>query len=278
VLTKTTLLKQQAEVTSLGGRVFRALRSWGYRSSGAVVALSDALTTDLRQAGIPQERILRIPNGVDTTLFRPATSAERSEARRRFGLPEQALVVSSCGMLIPRKNPILLVRAALRMRERPVHLVLAGPFGGDPPYEAELRRLIGECPPDVQVKLPGGLSPEEVARLLQASDVFALTSRAEGMPNSLLEGMAAGLPSVVTDIPGSRDVLEQGGGRLLPPDDPDALAAQLDAYARDAGLRERDGKRAREIIEAQYGIDAVTERYLRAYSALLSGRPLGAVG
>ena len=119
----------------------------------------------------------------------------------------------------------------------------------------------------------GSLEPDRLARLQRAADLYVLMSRAEGLPNALLEAMATGLACVASDIPGSADVLADGGGVLVPLDDDTALVAELDRLAGDAAERGRLGREARQIILGRYSFDSIAARYRDVYDELLSERP-----
>jgi glycosyltransferase involved in cell wall biosynthesis len=276
VLIKTTLLDPSPGADS-GVRLLDRLRRWGYGGADTVVAISDALESDLRERWGVRGRVARIPNGVDIELFHPASKAERSAARRAFDLPDEAWTVVTTGALIPRKNATTLLAAAARMRTRPLHVVLAGPPSMLPEDRSQLEQALAVLPAGVVVHRTGKLPPPRVAELLLAADAFALPSRAEGMPNALLEAMASGLPCAASDIPGSRDVLAGGGGLLVPLDDADALAETLDRFAQDSTLRSRVAAEARRVVEDRYGMDRVADRYLALYRTLLerSGSPAG---
>jgi glycosyltransferase involved in cell wall biosynthesis len=273
VLTKTTLLAPTPGAVPTPGLGFlRSVRGWIYQLSGAVVALSEALEEEVRREGGGRPAVHRLPNGVDRAIFHPGSPAEREATRRELGVPKDAFLIASCGEIHRRKRPGVLVEAASRMQRRPAHIVLAGPSGNDPEYEAELREVIGKCPEGVTVARTGTIPVEQVAALLRASDVFVLTSASEGMPNSLLEAMATGLPCVASDIPGSRDVLSRGGGLLVPLDDPAALAAALDQIVADPAVGARLAAEALAVVEAEYSIDRVAERYLAIYRELIGDR------
>jgi len=271
VLIKTTVLGKNGAFNP--GKSWIARKLLGtYARADAIVALSQAL----QDALLAEERIVcevvRIPNGVDTELFRPARAGEREAARRAFELPLESTVIVACCMLYPRKNVVALVRAAARMQVRPVCVVMAGPQGPDLAYLAELDAAIAQLPPGVEVRLLGSLSPDRLAALQRAADVYALLSRAEGLPNSLLEGMATGLACVASDIPGSSDVLADGGGVLVPLDDDQRLAGEFDRLAADAEERQRLGAAARELILERYAFSRVASRYRELYDKLLSKR------
>jgi len=275
VLIKTTVLGRNGAFNPGGTWIARRLLGT-YARADAIVALSQALEDALRgQQGL-RSRILQIPNGVDTELFRPAVDGEPERVREMFGLPRDALLVLTCCMLYPRKNVIALVRAAAAMRTRPVCVVMAGPPGPDADYLKQLDAAIAALPPGVEVRLLGSLAPERLAELQRAADVYVLMSRAEGLPNALLEGMATGLACVASDIPGSRDVLAHGGGWLVPLDDDARLASDLDRLAADPEQRRRLGREARALIERRFSFASVADRYLALYEELLGRSPAGA--
>jgi glycosyltransferase involved in cell wall biosynthesis len=130
---------------------------------------------------------------------------------------------------------------------------------------------VASLPEGVEARLLGHLEPERIADLLRAADLLTLTSRAEGMPNSLLEGMATGLACIATDIPGSRDLLSEETGVLVPLDDADALAREIDRLLGDRDSRRALGSAARRAIETSYSAARVGERYFSLYRRLLSG-------
>lgn len=267
VLIKTTMLGRNGAFNP--GISWPARKLLGtYARADVFVALSQALADDLLAQERVTGRVLQIPNGVDTELFRPAREGERERAREAFGLPRDATVIVTCCKLYPRKNVVSLARAAGRMRERPVCVVMAGPPGSDRAYLDELDAAIAALPEGVEVRLLGSLDPERLAELQRAADISALTSRAEGLPNALLEGMASGLACVATDIPGAADVLADGGGVLVPLDDDDRLAAELDRLAADADLRRRLGEEARKLIEDRYTFKVVAARYREVYDSM----------
>jgi glycosyltransferase involved in cell wall biosynthesis len=272
VVVKTTLLGGDDPAAQGRGLLGRWILA-GYGASSAIIPLSRELAAGFERAGRFPGCVEPIPNGVDTACFRPAGPGERDRLRARFGLPTDACIVVMAGGLIRRKNPLGLVEAAGRVRHRPLCLALAGPSGTAPGEPEELELALKRLPADVTVRQLGQLDGESMAELLRACDVFALPSRAEGLPNALLEAMASGLACVATDIPGSRDVLEHGGGELLPLDDPESLAAALERLAADPEARRRLGEQARSLVEARYSIESVAERYEALYRRLVRSGP-----
>jgi len=115
----------------------------------------------------------------------------------------------------------------------------------------------------------------DVPRLLQATDVFVLPSRREGLPRSVMEAMAAEVPVVATDVRGSRDLVEPGAtGLLVKLGDVEGLAEALLHLIRDRGLRERMGQAGRAKIQA-YSIDQVIQEMSEIYARYLPKRGTG---
>ncbi|MFQ5700112.1 MAG: glycosyltransferase family 4 protein [Myxococcota bacterium] len=266
-LVKTTLLGADdlgSRSRGLAGQVLVA----SYRRCEGVVALSHELADGFRRDSSFRGRIFEIPNGVDTDRFRPASAGERAHLRSRFGLPGDVLVVVSCGMLDPRKGPVGLVNAVERLAPRRVCVALAGP-DGEPQHRREVEAALRSLEPPVEGRLLGPLPPDDVPDLLRASDVFALPSLAEGLPNSVLEALACGLPCVATDIPGSRDALAFGGGRLVPVGDTGALACTLSQLADEPETRRRLGDEARRAALEHFALPRIADAYLDVYRELL---------
>jgi glycosyltransferase involved in cell wall biosynthesis len=280
VLCKTTLVSGEDPARMASGRsgparLWAAFKVGLFRSCDAVVALSEELEAALRRDGRFRGEIVRIPNGVDTELFRPASEGERRAERASFGLAEEECVVVAAGALIARKNPLGLIEAARRRSPRRTTVVLAGPTHLLPDDAREVEAARADLPNGISVRLLGELEPEALARLYRASDVFVLNSFAEGMPNSLLEGMASGLPCIATDVSGSRDLLAGGAGLLVPAGDTPALARALERLDADPSLRARLGAEGRSLVENDYSLDQVAHRYRALYASLLERRGTG---
>ncbi|HTK69753.1 MAG TPA: glycosyltransferase, partial [Candidatus Eisenbacteria bacterium] len=117
---------------------------------------------------------------------------------------------------------------------------------------------------DQDAWLPG--SREDVPEQLRGFDVFALPSRAEGISNTILEAMATGLPTVVTDVGGNPELVRDGEtGWLVPSADPAALAEGLARYVENPALAREHGASGRARAEREFSLTAMVERYLSVY-------------
>jgi sugar transferase (PEP-CTERM/EpsH1 system associated) len=265
------LARARALVHSEHGRKFDdrparfALQRWMSRHTDAIFAVSGQLKTDLvKHIGMPEASVEVLHNGVDLSRFNVAAGAgapspARAALRREWGVPEDALVVGSVGRLVAVKNYTLLLRAAAASG-LDIHLVLAG----EGPERAALTALAASLGIATRVHLLG--HSNDVDRVLGAFDVFVLPSFSEGMSNTLLEAMAAGVPPVASDVGGNGEIVRDGvDGRLFPSDDEPALRACLEALCRDGAERARLGAAARERVLSTFDIRQMIERYERLY-------------
>ena len=183
--------------------------------------------------------------------------------------PDGPPVVLAVGRLRAPKDFPTLVGAAGRLAPASarVRIVCDGPERAA--LEAEVERRQGGA----DVELLG--ERDDVPRLLAEADVFVLPSRSEGMPLSVLEAMAAGLPVIASAVGGVPELVVDGvTGLLVPPADEAALAAALERVAGDADTRARMGEAARHRAEAEFGIEACRRAHLELYRATL-GRARG---
>jgi sugar transferase (PEP-CTERM/EpsH1 system associated) len=223
------------------------------------IAVSRELESYLVEGvGIPPPKVVRIGNGVDVERFRPGVERAAGPA-----------VIGSVTRMQEVKDPLTLARAFVRLRERGVdaRLVLAG----DGPLLGQVRRLLDEAGAARDATLVG--SRDDVPELLRSFDVFALSSRVEGISNTILEAMATGLPVVATRVGGNEELVEDGvTGTLVPPGDPKALAGALARYLEDARLRKEQGLRGRARAEKEFALDGMIARYLALYDDVRAPR------
>lgn len=245
-------------------------RKLGYQLSAAladvITAVSPAAARPWLEAGIVGNGNLAIvSNGVDTDRWKRDESV-RTEMRHELGLSDQFLWLS-VGRLDPVKNHATLLRAFARIANN-TRLVIAGAG----PLRHELRSLARRLGLRDRVSFAGFQS--DVCRWMQAADGFVLCSSWEGLPIALLEAGACELSSVITDIPGSREVLPDALHAAVPIGDVDALASAMSAVmCLPCEERRELGRHARISVCARFGLDAVLTRWERLYGALLERNP-----
>lgn len=245
-------------------------RAWKLRSLLAtrIITLNTDMDSRFFSGRLFRTKTRYIPPGVDTALYRPAVT-HTIDLRERLGLSRDVFLIGVVAHLVRVKGHPVLLRALARIPE--AHLVIAGkPLEQD--YVGELQRLVGELGLQRRVHFIGNV--EDVPALHAELDIFVLptlgSGRMEGCPVALLEAMACGKPSVATDIPGSRDVIEHCvSGLLVPPEDSDALSEALLRLIRSAELRARLAEGARQRILANYTIEREVAEHEALYASLL---------
>ena len=230
------------------------------KRASVVQAISTRIARDLPRHGFPVERILVLPNAVDTKRFRVR------QAQRVPGAPFTVLFV---GRLVEEKGlPTLLNAWADAFGARTdVRLRLVG--GGE--LEAPLRAQTEQLGIAGQVEFVGhrNVIEDEIGN----ADVATLPSRFEGLANTLLEYMASGLPTLASRVSGSEDFIVTGrNGWLFPPSDVAALSACLrEARELPADKLRALGVTARADVEAAAGVERVVDRLLGVYRGGLPG-------
>lgn len=234
---------------------YEALPPWAQRlasrqlnAATAVLVLSESWRKYVRSIA-PDARIVVLPNYVDIPASRIA--AERHSHEKAFG----RIDVLFLGIVGERKGSYDLLRAfALTVREEPrLHLSIGG--NGEIEKAEALARELGL---ERHVDFLGWVGGEDKQRLMAEADIFVLPSYNEGLPVSVLEAMAWGIPVLTTPVGGIPELVVHGvNGFLVPPGDVQALQGQLLALARDKQLRAAAGLAGREAIRARFSRDAI---------------------
>jgi glycosyltransferase involved in cell wall biosynthesis len=225
-----------------------------------------------REDGVPQRKIVEIPNFLAENAFEAVDEALRIAQRRAWGLPDGAFAIGIVARLSPVKNHVLLLRAVARLDKR-FHLVVIG----DGPSRAELEDLARQLRIESRVHFAGEMvSPHNLHQFL---DVSVLVSLNEGFPNSVIEAMAAGRPVVVTPVGGVTDAVTHGAtGIIVAVDDPAPLVDALQMLEADSLLRTRLGEAGRETVRVKFPQEAVIGKLTALYEMLADRCPVASSG
>ncbi len=270
VVVKMTLQGSDDPASSAKRRLGVLLR-WALERVDAVVSISSDMTAVSRANGLPEGKLVQIPNGVMTDSFHPVATDERERFRTGLGVPHDAEVAVYVGFVGRRKGADTLLYAWERVvRRRPkAFLLLVGPLREDASEgEPSMQTLVSTSARTLALG-----ETENVDECLKASDVFVLPSRSEGLANALLEAMSTGLACIASNIAGMGDVIQDGhDGLLVPPGEPELLADSIVGLFEDRAKRSEFGRLARRKIIDEYSIDAVADRYAGLYQRLIAGR------
>ncbi len=210
-----------------------------------------------------------ILGGVDTRRFDQLPS--KAVARRSIGIREGRTLLVTVGKVIPVKRLEWLMEVVRRVPG--VDAMVVGGYTEEH-YSDEYYRTLLATYPDIRdrVTFTGEVTWDQVPTYLAAGDVFVFPSKFEGMPNALLEAMAAALPVVVSDIPPHRELIQHGRTGFLARD-PMEMAHQVTTLANHEDLRHSVGDAARAYVREHLDSEACTAAFLELYKGLVAGEP-----
>jgi glycosyltransferase involved in cell wall biosynthesis len=238
---------------------YLGLERWLAAMSRVVIHVSESQAREAEALGLaPPGRTAVIVNGVDAGRLR----ALRPLSRAELGLEPGALVAGTIARFDPVKGLDVLLDAFARLPAPDGRLLIVG----DGPRARRLRTRTKELGIERRVVF-GGFVPE-AARCLPALDLYVSASRGEGLPLSVLEAMASGVPIVATRVPGHIDAVEDGvTGLLVPVDDPAALASAMAALLADPARRATLGAAGRRRVEECFTVARMARELAALYRA-----------
>jgi len=236
------------------------LRRWAGTLTDAYVAVSeDTKRAAIEGREVDPAKLSVLINATDTDHFRPDPERRR-RSRAAWGLPEGAMVIGSVGRVATEKNHVLLVEAAAPLLGDGVKLVIAGD-GAERTAVEDRAEALGVRE---HLKMLGMV--RDVPAVMAGLDIFALSSKWEGLPLVLAEAMATALPVVSTAVGGVVKVVDEGQtGLLVPEGDALAMREALSQLRDDPDLRTAMGRRGREVAEARYSVSRLAAEYMALY-------------
>ncbi len=245
---------------------FARIERWLHPRMNAVLGNSKAVVEELREEGVTEDRLGLLYNGIDLAAFDGLPA--RGQVRQSFGIGERALVLVCVANLIPYKGHVDLIRALGGIRlELPDEWSVAM-VGLDSGLGTELRALAERLGVAQHIHWLGERS--DVVSIYAAAEIGVLCSHQEGFSNSVLEGMAAGVAMVVTDVGGNAEaVLDGKCGLVVPAHDPASLGAAILTLVRDGDRRRHMAVKGRRRAAERFSLDNCVRQYAGLYRALL---------
>jgi len=240
------------------------------RRIDAYVAISLDLVQEFRDGGFDPGKIHHIPNGVDISHFPPCPPEQRAMPRTQLELPPDRPIALYVGVLDQRKNIEWLAEQWIKHQAFGSNglLLAVGPQSREDTDGALRGRLaaLSRAHPDWFALREYST---DIGLYYQSADALILPSLKEGLPNVVLEAMAAGLPCVAARASGSRELIEEGvTGFTYAHGNVDEMGAAVRHCLSPAGVQL--GQKARELAQAQYSIQAIADRYEALYAQLLN--------
>jgi len=245
------------------------------RFADKLIAVSeDVRAFHLKYTGVPAEKVTVIENAVDVRKF-TGKQAAGDAVRAEFGIDPEVILFGIIGRLQPQKDHATFFNAAVQiLRQVPSARFFVVGAGALQPELEKMAAELGLLPALIFCGLRS-----DIPAILAALDVLVFSSRWEGLPVTLLEGMAAGKAVVATAVDGIRGVVVvEETALLVPAGDPAALAGACCRLAGDEALRKRLGQAGFERVSAHFSLDAMIDQTANLYNNLLSAHGLGENG
>ncbi len=245
----------------LGSLIIRCLKM-----VDAFIATTAEIEEGLHNDGFSEAKVNRIPNFIDFTLFFPTPEGTKGEIKVKMGY-ENTDIVTFSGRFVQRKGINFLLESWKNVVNKfpNAKLILLG----DGHLLSNMKKMAAGLGIDSSVDFRGHVN--SVTDFLHITDIFVLPSLQEGMPNSLLEAMACGLPVIASKIGGVVDVVEDGkSGILFEAGDVSGLASAMIRLLKDTELRQRLGAEARKRIVDNFSIDGIADEYIKLYREFIA--------
>jgi glycosyltransferase involved in cell wall biosynthesis len=211
---------------------------------------------------LPADKISVIPNGVDAAELASASRADLTP----LGIPTGARTLLFVGRLDPQKGPFLLLMSVKDLL--PIYPELHVLFVGDGPLREELRAWVQRAGLESRIHFAGRRN--DVPSLLRAADLFVLPSAWEGLPNVLLEAMAAGVPVIATAVEGVSDLLvDHETGLMVPPNSPRDLAGAITVLLASPLQSRKMAESAQHVAAERFKWKEIVAQYEHLYEGLL---------
>ena len=209
-----------------------------------------------------------VPNGVDVSIFTQEYSTdELQRLRNELWLKPQDKVLITTSRLVPKNSVDILIKAVavVKMSEPNIKCLILG-IGKD---EEILKSLMRELQLEKEIMFLGNVAHKNMAKYLKTSDVFVRASRSEGLGNSFIEAMAAGLPIIGTNVGGIPDFLRDGeSGLFTKVEDEKDLAEKILLLLHDESLRQKLIRQGRDLAIRDYSWDEVARRMAVIFTKL----------
>lgn len=236
---------------------------WKYRQVDLFIASSDAIRRILIRDGVPGDQIVTVHEGIDVDRIGRLPAINLHE---QFFLPHNAPIVGNVAALVAHKGQRHLINAVpLVLREMPdTRFVILG----EGPLRATLEHQIKALHLEKHVVMPG--FRDDVLSCIKAFDLFVMSSETEGLGTSLLDAMAAGTPTIGTDVGGIPEAIDDRvSGLIVPPNDPASLARAIVKLLKDDALATRMGQAGLARARKQFSVETMVAGTIEAYRRMV---------
>ena len=273
VVVKLTLAGSDDPLAFKNRKKISFLYMWGLQYVDKFIAISTLLKQNSIEAGIPETKILQISNGVNTEKFRKLNIEEKKSLKKRLGYGQYGKLFLSVGSIEHRKGYDTLLEAwkEIDRFQNSCALLIIGPGNSNAnKFFVHLSKKAEEYQLN-NIFFVG--SVENVNDYMRIADCFVFCSRMEGLPNVLIEAMAAEVPVVAMDIPGiTEDIIQDSHlGRMCFSRSPTEFSSIVKSFLNE--YSPKSGESAAKHIRKTFSIEGISEQYIRLYQMLCPGIP-----
>ncbi|MDZ7336673.1 MAG: glycosyltransferase family 4 protein [candidate division KSB1 bacterium] len=268
IVAKMTLLGED-DPPGLEKMKFGKLRKKVYLFPHKVIALTQAQIEQYRQSEFADHKLVQIPNGVDLKRYFPVSAAAKMELRKKLNLPADKNIALFVGKISVRKGvPVLIDAWSNFLQNENIMLCLVGPDNIEKEFSHQIRIQIKEKNLENQIIMAG--NKKNIAEYMQAADLFVLPSEREGLPNSLLEAMACGLPCIVAAMPEYETIFRSDPPvlKMIHEINSAKLAAAI-LELMDLKMKSAIGSGAHQFIASHLSIEKIAGQYEKLYGQLI---------
>lgn len=244
-----------------GNPISYLLRVRQIRKANAIIALNNEQKTKLNDLGVDSNLINKIPN-VAGLEFVPPNNSQKLNAKNNLKIPINKFVIGSVGTICKRKSQHTIIQAVGKIYEHEIVVVLCGPKESHPEADPEYAEFCKNEADRLNVPLIMTGEVKNVKNILWALDLFVLASKREGMPNSLVEAISCGLPTLGTNIPGISELFSNKDDFLFGINKSDQLASMITDFIeekkKEMGYQMSNKIGERSISDQRY-INILTE-------------------
>jgi len=248
---------------------------FGYRllkDAAKVVALNKMEVKQYRSMGTPEEKIVVIPNGIDLSEY--AKLPPKGAFRKKFNIPEDRKIILYLGRIHKIKGVDFLIKAYARVINetncKDAILIIAGPDDG---YLKEVQELTNRLGISKHVLITGPLYGQDKLQAYVDSEFYVLPSRYETFPMTVLEAYACGVPVIVSNVGGLKDLVINGKtGLLVNVDDVDQLTSAIHFLLNNGEETRRMGLRGKQLVKSNFSIEKMIEKIEELYEKVIKQR------
>ncbi len=240
--------------------VLHKIQDWYFRNYNLMLPDAEYGRQFLIRRGVNPKKVKTNVNGVDTQQFRPISDIAKENLKNELKIDGKNILIAA--RLVEWKGIDILIQAMPEiLKSTNANLLIAG----DGPYESYLKELTNKLKLEKNVIFLGKVDHSIMQKYINACDVFSLPSYFDTTPNVLLEAMACGIPSVVSDIDGVREVIVGGSALAAKVGDSHDVAEKIVSLLTNSELAKRVSESARKKIEDTYSWDQVIKNYIDLY-------------